>query len=196
MYLYLKTHNVTGLKYLGKTIRNPFKYKGSGKRWKYHLNKHGNDVSTEILLETNDVNELVQKGIELSIKWNIVERSDFANIRIECGDGGDTSKTPAYIEAMKHRQQIPWNKGLKFPPHTKERRQQISQTLKQHWKTHTHNRKGVVNWNRGIPNPRIREVSKLSQYSWKCQRCGKEGVGASNLKRWHGDNCRLAHNSN
>jgi len=30
IYLYKKTHNVTGLQYLGKTTRNPFTYKGSG----------------------------------------------------------------------------------------------------------------------------------------------------------------------
>jgi hypothetical protein len=29
--LYIKTHNTTGMKYLGKTTRNPFKYRGSGK---------------------------------------------------------------------------------------------------------------------------------------------------------------------
>ena len=47
-YLYVKTHNVTGLKYLGQTKRNPITYKGSGKRWNNHLNVHGNNVTTEI----------------------------------------------------------------------------------------------------------------------------------------------------
>jgi hypothetical protein len=33
-YLYVKTHNITGLKYLGYTSRkNPHKYTGSGTRW-------------------------------------------------------------------------------------------------------------------------------------------------------------------
>jgi hypothetical protein len=32
IYLYKKTHNITGLKYLGKTAQsNPYKYPGSGK---------------------------------------------------------------------------------------------------------------------------------------------------------------------
>jgi hypothetical protein len=35
--LYVKTHNITGLKYFGKTTNDPFKYKGSGKYWLDHL---------------------------------------------------------------------------------------------------------------------------------------------------------------
>ena len=43
-YLYLKTHNKTGLKYLGYTKNDPMKYKGSGKYWSNHIKIHGNDV--------------------------------------------------------------------------------------------------------------------------------------------------------
>lgn len=36
--LYIKIHNVTGLKYFGKTTKNnPEKYTGSGKHWKRHI---------------------------------------------------------------------------------------------------------------------------------------------------------------
>jgi transposase len=53
IYLYVKTHNKTGLKYLGKTTKlDPHKYSGSGKRWLRHLKKHGFDYTTEILLVT------------------------------------------------------------------------------------------------------------------------------------------------
>ena len=44
IYLYVKTHRKTGLKYLGKTKKDPFVYQGSGVHWKNHLNKHGYDV--------------------------------------------------------------------------------------------------------------------------------------------------------
>lgn len=50
IYLYLKTHNTTGLKYLGKTVKDPSTYKGSGLHWTRHLAKHGNDVNTEAIL--------------------------------------------------------------------------------------------------------------------------------------------------
>ena len=56
-YLYVKTHNQTKLKYLGKTESDPYQYKGSGKYWLRHIRKHGNDVSTQILLATEDKKE-------------------------------------------------------------------------------------------------------------------------------------------
>lgn len=47
IYLYVKTHNITGKKYLGKTTRDDYhEYPGSGKIWKKHLKKHGYDYST------------------------------------------------------------------------------------------------------------------------------------------------------
>ena len=98
--LYLKTHNKTGLKYLGKTINDPFCYKGSGKYWTRHITKHGYDVTTEILLETNCKTELKEKGEYYSMLWDIVASDDFANLRNETGDGGDTSKTPGYQAGM------------------------------------------------------------------------------------------------
>ena len=60
-YLYLKTHNITGLKYLGQTKQDPFIYKGSGKEWRAHLKLFGNLVSTEILLSTDNTSGKTQK---------------------------------------------------------------------------------------------------------------------------------------
>lgn len=39
-HLYKKTHNITGLKYLGQTTKNPYKYRGSGTYWKRHIKIH------------------------------------------------------------------------------------------------------------------------------------------------------------
>lgn len=98
IYLYIKTHNKTGLKYLGKTVRDPYKYKGSGKRWCSHIKKHGYDVTTEILgiFSTNE--ELKMFSIPLSKKLSIVESTQWANLKLESGDGGDTSQ---YIDYSK-----------------------------------------------------------------------------------------------
>jgi hypothetical protein len=50
-YLYIKTHNKTGLKYLGQTSKqNPFTYMGSGVDWVAHLNENGIDVTTQIII--------------------------------------------------------------------------------------------------------------------------------------------------
>lgn len=40
IHLYIKTHNTTGLKYFGKTTKDPYKYLGSGKHWRAHLKIH------------------------------------------------------------------------------------------------------------------------------------------------------------
>jgi hypothetical protein len=103
IYLYLKTHNKTGLKYLGKTEQDPFKYKGSGVRWLKHIKKHGYDVTTEILFETEDREELREVGIQYSESWDIINSSNFANIMLESGDGGDTSDSEKFKEFLQTR---------------------------------------------------------------------------------------------
>ena len=61
IYLYVKTHQKTGLKYLGMTTKfDPHKYKGSGKLWKQHLKEYGNSYTTEILLGTTDKEEIIK----------------------------------------------------------------------------------------------------------------------------------------
>lgn len=88
-YLYKKTHNITGMQYLGYTSRNdPHKYTGSGKYWLRHLRKHGFLYSTEIILKTDEIEQLVEVAKKLSEEWNIVESKQWANLKIESGDGG------------------------------------------------------------------------------------------------------------
>ena len=87
-YLYKKTHNQTGLKYLGKTETDPYTYKGSGTRWNNHLSVHGNDVSTEILRECESNDEIRYWGEYYSNLWNVVESDEWANLKAESGDGG------------------------------------------------------------------------------------------------------------
>ncbi len=99
IYLYKKTHNITGLNYLGKTTQDPFKYSGSGKYWRNHLKKHGNDITTVILKECQDPDELKTWGIYYSELWKVVESDEWANIKPENGDGGDTSLTPNYLKS-------------------------------------------------------------------------------------------------
>jgi hypothetical protein len=90
----LKTHRVTGLKYLCKTSttnpKKPYSYCGSGKYWKWHLKKHGYSFTTEILKVCDSREELVQAGIYYSHLYNVVESCNFANMIEERGDGGPT----------------------------------------------------------------------------------------------------------
>jgi hypothetical protein len=88
IYLYLKTHNKTGLKYLGKTIRDPNIYHGSGLYWKRHLKEHGLNINTQILLATDDKDEFKETAIFFSRLFNIVKSKEWANFREETGHGG------------------------------------------------------------------------------------------------------------
>jgi hypothetical protein len=97
-YLYKKTHNKTGLKYLGYTEKDDvFSYRGSGKIWLRHLEKHGDDIVTEILLVTYSHSEIKAAGRYYSELWNIVESKEWANLRIEDGYGGDTVSNKKWI---------------------------------------------------------------------------------------------------
>jgi len=89
IYLYKKTHKDTGLKYLGKTIAtDPYVYPGSGTYWTRHLEKHGNNVETEILRECVTEEELKFWGQHYSKLWNVVESKEWANLIEEAGPGG------------------------------------------------------------------------------------------------------------
>ena len=124
-YLYQKIHRQTNLKYLGFTRKNPNRYKGSGVYWLLHLKKHGEDVDTKILLETDDYETLCQTGKHYSEMWNVVESSEWANLKPEYGEGGgvpgmhkDKKRPVEHVEAMKKGWQRikqegyqPWNKG-------------------------------------------------------------------------------------
>lgn len=98
-YLYVKTHNQTGLKYFGKTTqKDPFKYKGSGKYWKRHLKIHGNDVSTEIIGYYTNVDECRYKALSFSKDNNIIDSKEWANFREEDGLlGGDSTSNTKWI---------------------------------------------------------------------------------------------------
>lgn len=91
-FLYIK-ESPLGLKYLGKTIKDPYKYKGSGLLWKRHLNKYGflsSDIKTTIIYETYNKEELKKYGIFFSQKYDIVNDKTFANLIMEEGQGGKT----------------------------------------------------------------------------------------------------------
>lgn len=82
----IKQHNVTGLKYLCITKKDDYaKYHGSGSYWTKHIKKHGFDVTTTVLDETDDLNELQRLGEYYSKKYNVVENPEFANLIPERG---------------------------------------------------------------------------------------------------------------
>lgn len=110
IYLYKKTHNITGLQYLGKTIsKDPHKYKGSGDIWIPHIKKHGYDVTTEILKECQTKEELTYWGLYYSKLWDVVNARDengrkiWANLKPETGDGGSSVEIQNRPEVKKKK---------------------------------------------------------------------------------------------
>ncbi len=205
-YLYIKT-SPFGLKYLGKTIKNPYKYNGSGKIWKRHLKKHNLsylDIHTEIVLETENISELIKVGNELSIKYDIVKSKEWANLRIENGDGGDTSKFIDYnnpnfhksdrgkhlheFSSEEERIRIMAERTSKIDYKNPERLKKIKENTDwEKWKESIKNRKiDYVNMRRNVVNKKeilqldlndkiISEFSSISEAS-KILNIGRSGI--------------------
>lgn len=87
-YLYVKTHRITGLNYLGQTRQNPYTYSGSGIYWKNHLAAHGKEHDTKIIKECHTKENIKVWGEHYSKLWNVVESKDWANLKPENGEGG------------------------------------------------------------------------------------------------------------
>ena len=88
-YIYVKKSPL-GLLYLGKTIKNPYTYKGSGTEWIKHLkdNKiNKQDIETFILDVTDDREYFKFIGRYYSNLFDVVKNRNWANIIPETGGG-------------------------------------------------------------------------------------------------------------
>jgi len=84
IYLYTKTHSITGLKYFGKTVRNPYTYNGSGLYWKRHIRKYGTEhIITENVWEFECQEKATNFALRFSMENNIVESAEWANMKNE-----------------------------------------------------------------------------------------------------------------
>jgi len=115
--LYVKIHKVTGLKYFGKTVKDPHKYKGSGKYWKRHLQKHGNDVATIIVGEYLEVSDLLKlHALNFSTLHDIVRSKEWANLINENGTDGNC---PGTVFSQETRNKISAANKLRDAPECK-----------------------------------------------------------------------------
>lgn len=166
IYLYVKTHTITGLKYLGKTTRDPFNYNGSGVDWKTHLKEHGEEHTTEIIKVCKSKKELNEWGRYYSKLWNVAESKDWANRIPETGGGWCTPESN-----QKRSKSLT---GLKRPPRTEEHTEKIAQQF------------------RGKPNPKTAKGLR-KYYDSNPDRSHTIKKQSESLKKWYNKNPVLSH---
>lgn len=205
----IKTHNKTGLKYLCYTQKEDHdRYTGSGKYWKLHIKEHGYDVVTEVLFQSESYDEFLEKARHYSETYGVVKSQDWANLRIEDGDGGDTVSNKMWItdgmidKYILKDAKIPvgWRAGRSnciFKNSDKQREfstraDTISRgnSIKQAWDAGKFaNRKSHC----GTPHSQETKdkLSKLAKQRPKviCEHCGAK-VSSAMYIRWHGEKCK------
>lgn len=200
IYLYVKTHNKTGLKYFGKTkSKDPYKYKGSGVYWKKHIKKHGYDVTTDIIGCYVDEKECSIVAEEFSANHNIVKSKEWANFKIENGlDGGFSHLNDGSI-THKNRSSKAGKQCHKKHPKLAEKNFINSRTSESNKKgSITKIKKYGEDYYSKIASKKRTVVHKenirqsligIKQEIIKCPHCNIFG-GIRSMKRWHLDNCK------
>lgn len=168
IYLYVKTHRITGLKYLGKTTnKNPYTYHGSGVDWTAHLKEYGYEYDTEIIKECQSNQELNEWGRYYSDLWNVAKSTDWANRIPETGGGA----TPSEETKERIRRQL---LGKKKPPRSKAHTEKIAETM------------------RGKPNPKV--AAKLKKwYDDNPDRSDINQKRSNSIKQWYLKNPNMSH---
>ncbi len=169
--LYVKSHNITDKMYFGKTIRDSFKYKGSGSYWTNHLKKHGNKLSdiSNLLMAEFEENDpmLIEYALGFSAANDIVNSKDWANQVPETGHGGTWVKgmvhSPETLKKMSdNRADVSGENnprwGVTLDIETKD---QISDSLKEWYKNNT--------------NP-LKDSKRTDKSKRKSSRSRREGI--------------------
>lgn len=184
--LYVKTHNKTGLKYFGKTIQDPFSYSGSGIVWTRHLAKYGNDISTVIIGQFENIDECSKVALQFSSENDIVKSKEWANLIPENGMIGGAIHNSLHSEETKLKISKA-NKGKlagdKNPAKRPEVREKIS--VKNAMKSPEQRERMSLRFSGdGNPSkrPEVREKMRKPKRKAICQFCQKE-FGSNNIKR-------------
>ena len=110
--LYIK--ELEGMKYFGKTSRDPYKYTGSGIVWKDRIKKYGKANIKTIWVSDwfYDPQTIQEYALKFSKDNKIVESSEWANLRAENGINGGIFVNPGYEGAGKKSAETKRKKGI------------------------------------------------------------------------------------
>ena len=125
IYLYIKVHSITGLKYFGvhRSSKNPWKYLGSGKYWKAHIKKYGTQYVKTIEVFGFDCQEdATEFALKFSIDNDIVDSKEWANQIVENALPNNTYGIK-YSDEVKKKMSFS-QKGRKL---TEEHKKKLSQ---------------------------------------------------------------------
>ena len=176
--IYIKTHNVTGLKYFGITKKKDIeKYKGSGKYWKNHIKKHGYNCRTKVVRTFTNMEDCRWWCIKFSIINNIVESKDWANLMNENGLTGNVlgNKHSKVTKNKMKKSQT----GLK---RTEEHKKNMSKSMVGIHLGKKHTEESRLNMSKSHKGKKQKLIT--------CPHCSKNG-GISNMKGYHFDKCKL-----
>lgn len=196
IYLYIKEHSVTGLKYFGKTERqDPYSYLGSGKRWLRHIRKHGKEyVRTIQVWKFDNKESCTNFALSFSKQNDIVNSSEWANLIEENGLDG----APAGVKfSEEHKSK------LRNRVRTSEHCRKLSENHAKPnlgKKLSLETRKKMSENNVGFSGKKHSEETKLKQKMSQlgkpkpkkpqtCPVCGLTGKGG-NMKRYHFSKCK------
>ena len=148
IHLYVKKCSHCELKYFGKTTKNPYSYKGSGKYWLRHLKSHNVKPETLEIYTFDNENEAKAFALMFSEYNCIVESKLWANIIIENAVDGAPTGHKGHIFTFEQKQKMSdsgknkWKKenirnsiieAQKKAANTPERLQKSSEIAKKQW---------------------------------------------------------------
>lgn len=189
IYLYVKQHSITGLKYFGKTYyTDPYKYKGSGTYWKKHIKKYGRHyVETLNVWQFECPEECSKFATKFSAENNIVESNEWANLITENGRDGSPN---GRVFTDDHRRKLSEShKGYKHKPESIERMKGriISDETRAKFSKASSGRR-----HNDETKLKISQSNKGKPKSTAtCSVCGTSS-SVNNISRWHNERCKHA----
>jgi hypothetical protein len=199
--LYIKQCSHCELKYYGKhTGKNIEKYKGGGKYWKRHLKKH-----KAIAIHIWNSNwfydtSIVDVATKFSTDNNIVESSNWANMKFENGLDGNSSNFASLLNKTRIENGTHNFLGGEIGGNNSRKRvadgtHPFVNSDKQRKNSEKSNRLRIENGTHNLQGPnsnimRLENGTHPSQTKKICENCNK-CISISMYARWHGNKCKM-----